>query len=133
MTTVIGKTYSSRSNAVRAAKKSFGTGWEGTVEIEKTGKSFIITAKETTSVLKMNSRLGVRRALPTPKQPVGTPRRKGAVAELWEIFDELQRQNMRRVDILDTCVEKGYNYWTVRTQLQLFMKALRADTVSNAK
>lgn len=130
---VIGKAYASKSNARRAAKGAFGNNFESQVEIQEKDGKFVIAAIETEVVTKFNKRTGDVRAVPTPKQPKGTPRQKGAVAELWELFDELNNEGLRRVDILDRCVQEGYNYWTVRTQLQLFMKALKGETTSAKK
>lgn len=129
--TVIGKSYASRSNAVRASKKAYGEAWGRTVEIVETDGAFVITAVETETVVKFNKRLDIPKALPTPKRPAGSPRQSGAIAELWEHFEELVcQQRLRRVDVLDSLVEEGYNYWTVRTQLQLFTKLLKEQTTN---
>ena len=55
------------------------------------------------------------------------PIQSGAVAELWnKQFPKLLKKGMRRVDIIEHLMCEGYNYWTVRTQLQRYIAASNA-------
>ena len=132
MTNVIGKTYSNRANALRACKKQFGATWADTVEVKKEGGAFVVAALETDTVVKINKRLNMPKAVPTTAGK-GAERSKGAVQELWEAFPKLLAQGHRRVDIIDLKVSEGYKYWTVRTQLHVYLQAVKAGEAPQPK
>ena len=58
-------------------------------------------------------------------------RQKGAVKDLWNLFDtlwdqgclELKKEIPSRKWLLEQCVEAGYNFYTSRTQYQQYYKA----------
>lgn len=49
------------------------------------------------------------------------PRRKGAVLAIWELCEA--NKDLRRKDVINLCVQKGYNFYTARTQYQEWFKA----------
>lgn len=48
-------------------------------------------------------------------------RRSGAVAAIWELCEA--NKDLRRKDVINLCVQKGYNFYTARTQYQEWFKA----------
>lgn len=55
------------------------------------------------------------------KPVTGTPRRKGAVREVWDICEE--NKGLARKDVIAICVGKGINFYTARTQYQAWKQA----------
>jgi len=79
---------------------------------------------------KSSNLVNVKTKKPRKKSAPASTRDKGSVARLWCIFPGLIKKGMRRVDIIEHLTGEGFKYWTVRSQLQSYIRATKNDQTS---
>jgi len=160
MTTITSKTYSSRSNVRRAAKtagietyeivKAKGGFAYQYVEVEAAPVAEVEAAPvaEATveSIMELNA-APVAGGSPSvlPEDEVAAPakddddKRHRSVPMsptklVWHIADAMlaKNPNVSRKEIMAECDRQGIAYYTARTQIQLWKKALRGETLTEA-
>ncbi|MDI6528801.1 hypothetical protein QMA71_24980 [Pseudomonas otitidis] len=136
------KTYSTKANAIRAAKAA---GWvPGDYEIIEVGDKFgyqLNEAEDTSEGEALEVMEQERDEAQNPDAPADEPQPEEAPApvakvrnastvesptrRVWAIADELHAANpdVRRKDIMAACEAAGIAFFTARTQIQKWMKA----------
>ena len=113
------QTYSSKSTAIRGAKRAGMKDGSFTVEQTSDGK-FMVKPTAVAFVKGTNKVAGEKKAK-AAKQPVPMLRESTAQSPtklVWHIADEMK--GARRKDVIAECVKRGIAFYTARTQYQLW-------------
>lgn len=121
-------TYSSKSNARRAARKNTG-GDDGSFEVYQVEGGWTyreidagtsdMEAPENPDQREVNSDESGRLRKSLVERPT---------AMVWFIAEEMKQENpnVRRKDVIDECIKRGIAYYTARTQYQRWLETVKA-------